>query len=574
MERAKYILKFHWPGLLLALFLGVNVLLPHLLLHLDPSYQGIELMDQDSEEHYIARVNEIYKGDYVLGNTFLPEKDKPYLQPPLGEIIQAWVGKAFFLDAPRGVLASKFIFPFLTALVLYALLYLVSKSRTAGLLGTTIAIVGFNLVSSASAWIMLLHGTLVPGSYTIFARPINPAVSSLIMFAALAVLYRALFLKEKAKVWEVIFVGVCIGVSAYINPYTFTFTGLLVALLFGWYLFKKEWGRAKTTFGMGLIGLLTTIPFFINYEMLHKSAEFAALAARQGLVSDRHPVISAWLLMLLPLILFVWPKAYKRAQVFFVASVLSLLILTDQNVLTGYTLHPSHYHWYITKPFIGIVLGIYAAWILNWMFKDARRIKIICVAAALFVLCYTSPLLHIPWNLAHPSPQSLEVQKFAPVIAAINMLPEKQVVWADPKLSLYVSIYSAADAPNNPFAIYYLNPRSFYENALFLNYRLRGETPATILASFIRDRTDVSGWIDGLYWRQAKGDLAAIPDEELADLAQKYAMFYARPYYEAFADLHITSVVAPTNTAQTYTKIESLKLLGTFGDYNLYTLTD
>jgi hypothetical protein len=117
----RHVLLSHWPAFLLALFMGTSVLLPHLLWQQHPEYRGIELMGQDAEEHYIARVNEIYKGDLQLGNTFLPDKDKPYLQPAVGESIQAGLGKILFLDAPRGIIAAKFIFPFLCTLALYYL---------------------------------------------------------------------------------------------------------------------------------------------------------------------------------------------------------------------------------------------------------------------------------------------------------------------------------------------------------------------------------------------------------------------------------------------------------------------
>lgn len=566
------ILKRHSAGILFALFIGTSVLLPQLLLHMSPAYQGIELMDQDAEEHYIARVNEVYKGDYTLGNTFLPDKNKPYLQPPLGEIIQAWAGKALFLNAPLGVVAGKFIFSFLCALALYGLAYLLTRSRTASILGSAFAITGFQLMSGLSAWKDLFRGVLAPGSYTIFARPINPEISSLVMFVALAILYRAFFVKQKAHWGEIAGVGVLIGISLYMNPYTFSFMGLLVALMFGWYCIRRDWPHARDSFIVGAIGLLSTIPFFINYHALHAAAGYAELAARQGLVADRHPIVSVWLIIMLVLSLIPWPKAFAKAKFFFLLSTLSLIILTDQNVLTGVTLHPSHYHWYITKPLLGLMLGMYGACILAWLFKGQRYVHIALACAALFVVCYTSPLFHIKWNLAHPAPAAIAVQSYAPALALINQLPPGQVVWADPMLSQYISIYTSADAPNNPYVDYYLNPQEFYQNTLFLGYRLKGETPTTMLDALTRDRGDVSLHLFGLYWRQSKGDLADIPDAELADLAQKYAGFNARSYTDIFRELQITAIVAPIKDRAIYDGIGSLKLFEAAGNYIVYTV--
>lgn len=573
-SRIKHIFSNHYAGILLALFFGVSILLPHLLLHQNSAYQGIELMGQDAEEHYIARVNEIYRGDYKLGNTFLPNKNEPYLQPPLGEIIQAWVGKALFLNAPLGVLAGKFIFPFLCALAIYALAFLLTRSRLASVLGTTFAFTGFQLMSGLSAWKDLLKGVLVPGAYTIFSRPINPQVSSFIMFVALAILYRAFFIKQKMHWAEALAAGLLIGASLYMNPYTFSFMGLLVALIFAWYCIKKDWPLARAAFMAGSVGLFSSIPFFINYLALHHSADFAALAARQGLVADRHAVLSIWLLVMLVLSVLPWPKAHAKAKFFFLLSTLSLIILTYQNVLTGYTLQSSHYHWYITKPLFSLMLGLYGAHVLYLLFHGQRYVRIALAGAALLLLCYASPLFHIRWYLAHPDPTAIAVQNYAPVMSAINTLPSPQVVWADPMLSQYISIYTQADAPGNPFAAYYLNPQSFYEDTLFLHYRFAGERPDTILVALARERSDVSLWIDGLYWRQTKGNLADIPDAELTSLAEKYKAFYARSYGDVFKELGITVVVAPLSARSTYDSMKELKLFAAAGDYILYSATN
>jgi len=322
----------------------------------------------------------------------------------------------------------------------------------------------------------------------------------------------------------------------------------------------------------GVVGLATTIPFAVNYFFLHADPGFTELALRQGLVSDHKPIVSIWLVLMLGAVLFVWPKMYKKSRVFFIVLVASLWILTDQNLITGVTLHPSHYHWYITKPLLGLMLGMYAAFVLHFLFKEMRYIKALSVAAMLFVLCYTSPVFHMEWYKNNPDTSIVAAQKFEPVLTLLNTLTEKQVVWADGALSQYVSIYTKHDAPNNPYNIYYLNPQSFYEDTLFLSYRLAGETPATILATLTKDRVFVSERVFGLYYRQATGDLANIPDEVLQTLAQKYAEFYARPYTDIFKELQISAVIGPSKEAVSYAKIQDLKLFKVAGDYTLYSL--
>ncbi|HYF12708.1 MAG TPA: hypothetical protein VD928_00175, partial [Candidatus Paceibacterota bacterium] len=257
---------------------------------------------------------------------------------------------------------------------------------------------------------------------------------------------------------------------------------------------------------------------------------------------------------------------------FFIISVTVLLLLTNQHVLTGMILHPAHFHWYITKPLLGIMLGIYAAYLLHFLFKNKRYVRIGATAAALFILFYTSPLLHPQWYKENPDPPVVTAQAYAPALRALKDIENTQNVWADKGFSTYVPIYTKHDASNNPlYTIYYLNPQSFYENTMFLEYRLKGETPQSILETLTKDRVTVSETLFGLYYRQLQGSSEAIPDEILSELAEKYRVFYARPYIDILRDLKITVVVAPTQQ-QVYSSIPELHPFVVAGSYTIYTV--
>ncbi len=565
-------ITYHWAGIFVALFIGWSVIAPHLLWETNPLYQGIELMGQDAEEHYIARVQEINEGNFALGNTFLAEKNEPYLQPPLGEMIQAAFGRILFLNTEQGIIFAKFFFPFLMALVFYALGVIFFRSRIAALFGEVSAMVGHLLMSSPAPWLDMIHGILPWGAYSLFSRPINPQISSLVMFAGLLLFYRAFFVREKPQWWEVAVVGLATGASLYMSPYTFSFLGGVIGISCLWFLYKRMYTHAIRAALSGVLALVACIHFVINYMALHASPDFAALAARQGLVPDNNPIISIWLVIMLVGAVFLWPKAYKQARPFFIIMIAALWILTDQNAVTGLVLHPSHYHWYITKPLLGVMLGMYAAWVLHFLFKRQAYVRVGLTAVGLFVLLYTSPLFHPLWSQAHPDQMTLDAQVYGPVIKTLQTMPANQTVWAEPLLSLYVPIYTTDNAPNNEYVIYYLNPQNFYENTLFLMYRLKGETPRTILATLTTDRADVSHRLYGLYYRQAKGDLADIPDEKLTELSEKYAAYYAQPWSKAFADLGITVVVASPKEKEMYDRIPALHLFGSAGSYTIYTV--
>jgi hypothetical protein len=570
-DRAVRLLSQHWAGILFAILIAASVLAPHLIWRSDPRYQGIELMGQDAEEHYIARTEEIYEGHFMLGNTFLHDKDKPYLQPPLGEMIQTGVGKLLFLNVINATLFAKFFFCFLMALTFYALGFAFSKSRIAALIGEGSAMLGHLYMSGLSPWLDLVHGKLPVGSYTLFARPINPEISSLMMFVALLIIYLAFFRERMPRWWEIGAIGLLTGTSLYISPYTFSFLAILLVLACAWFFFKRDMARGLAVLYSGTLSIVALVPFILNYLALRADPGFAQLAQRQGLVADHDPIISIWLVLMAAGAILLWPKAYNASRTFFILMIASLWILTDQNALTGLVLHPSHYHWYITKPLLGLMLGMYAAFVLHYLFKNSY-VRAGLTFVLLLVLFYTSPLLHPRWYRDNPDPPVVAAQAYAPVVNALNQLPGGQSVWADPDLSIYIPIYTTDDAPQNPYTIYYLNPQSFYIDSLFLNYRLRGETPATILATLTKERVDVSGRVYGLYYRQSKGDLAAIPDTVLADLADQYKTFYARPYKDIFKELGITLLVAPAKERAALKKIPTLVQVSELEGYTLYAI--
>jgi hypothetical protein len=217
------------------------------------------------------------------------------------------------------------------------------------------------------------------------------------------------------------------------------------------------------------------------------------------------------------------------------------------------------------------MLGMYAAFLFQYFFKN-QYLRAGAAAAIVFVLFYTSPLLHMRWYMDNPDPAVVQAQQYASALKVLNAMPLAQVVWADEGLSLYIPIYTTNSAPNNSFAAYYLNPETLYEDTLFLEYRLLDETPDTIHGSLVKDRETVSLRLFGQYYREVGVSLASIPDSILADLVQKYRAFYTRPFADIFRELGITVIVAPTAEKATYDHIPVLHLFASVGSYNVYTV--
>ena len=81
-------LKRHGLAFILAILVGVICIAPFLYFALHaPGYSGIVMMGTDGEEHYLARMAEVYDGHAGVGNVFLPDKNLPYFAPAGGEIL-------------------------------------------------------------------------------------------------------------------------------------------------------------------------------------------------------------------------------------------------------------------------------------------------------------------------------------------------------------------------------------------------------------------------------------------------------------------------------------------------------
>jgi hypothetical protein len=151
------------------------------------------------------------------------------------------------------------------------------------------------------------------------------------------------------------------------------------------------------------------------------------------------------------------------------------------------------------------------------------------------------------------------------------MQKEPEVVWADTTLSLYIPMYTHHNTPNNVYAIYYLNPFSFYTNSVFLDYRLRGIEPGQVMRIFTIDREWVNMRLYGMYGRDISGHPDPISDQDLEALSQQYAVFFERPLKDVLHELGITMLVAQVSERAQYAQLPGLKEAYTSDAFVVYT---
>lgn len=544
LTRFRTLLHAHAGALILALCAGVLCSAPAVYFsYVAPGYSGITMMGSDAEEYYTARIAEVYAGYPTLGNVFLPQKDQPYFAPGLGERIVADMGMTLGLSPSSVVVFSKFIFPFLTVLLVYALVYSFCASTIGALLAAALVVLGDAFFYGSTALWGVISGHAPITDFLLYSRPINPEVSSLFLFSALFILYRFFLKSIQARrgvtYAAIVALGLLAGGSLYTSVYVSSFLLTILGLSALWSLFHKEYARTSMLFASIVIGLLVLVPFILNFIQLHQNALFAESSIRQGLVNTHTPIIGFWIIALFVSLLF-WPRRFIAARPFFAIGVTSILILLNQQIVTGIALQSAHYHWYITRPFVGMVLALFVVFLTEQLFLSKIVRGVLYFAG--FSLLLISAMIVQRDSYKAQYVKTLDVQAYAPVLSFLQTLSGGQSVWADRNLSLYIPIYTKQDTPNN-YVEYYLVSQTFLENRLFLEYSLRKISPAVALTTMQSEREDISKRLFGIYWRDQHDSYASIPDSILEQYASDYQTTARRSAVTQLGALGISVVV-------------------------------
>ncbi len=540
-------IRHHWVALILALLVGVVTSAPFILFEFNPGYQGISMMGTDAEGHYLARMQEVYDGFPSQGNVFLSKKNLPPIEPGLGEFLEAKSGQALHLSVSQVETYGKMFFPLVIALLIYTLAYTLSFSRSASVLAVLSVMFGDYFMSNPRAIFGLLHGSISHTGFLTYARPVSPEISAIFLFGTLILLVRLFFsnfnLSQGRRNIALIAAGVLTGLSLYISIYTFAFLGAFELLFFLCLLFRRKYHAAIEVGAVGALALLYSIPFVINYFNLTTHSAYTAASERFGLVLSHAPILGV---LVLSIIIIAWllPNRLKNARVFFFLAAGTLVLVLNQQILTGRVLQTAHFHWYITKPLMGIIGSIFLV-VFFERFVHSRWVRIVAYGALCGVLLYGAILVQISsYRTAYPEAQ--KAQQYVTVLAYLNTLPSASSVWADRELSLYVPIYTHDDSPNNGYAEYYLIPQNYLVKRMLLEYRLRGVAPVDIRNVMRQERASISARLFGVYWRDSAGSYAAIPDTLLDTYVQAYVETYTQPLNTLFRELGVTEVVWDT----------------------------
>ncbi|MDB5244607.1 MAG: hypothetical protein JWN18_477 [Parcubacteria group bacterium] len=549
-------LKHHAGAFVLALIVGILTVAPYLYFAITtPNYTGISLMGQDAEEHYLARIHESYEGNITLGNTFTSYKNTPYTSAGAGEAFEAAIAKLTSLTIPAVSIAAKFVFPLLVFLVLYGFGIQISHSRVAAMTGATLGMLGSDFMSNFREFIALLHFRSITDGIT-WARPINPPMSDLLLFSALWLLYRICTHEARASKVTLVALGAIIGISLYISPYIWSYLGVVLLLLFIYEVSKKNYMLAFDLSISGVIGLLAAIPLALSHLNASTQPGYDIAAQFLGSVTSHVPVFGVWLLVLLLLPFLMWPLELRPSRPFFIMCGISLFIALNQQVLSGFYLQPGHYHWYITKPLAGLLLGLILV-ILLMRYAGAHGAIVFSGAVATLLFIHAGLAQHNFY--VKNAPMAVAAQTYASLFTDLNQHVSLSV-YADRTLSDYIPIYTNDDAPGSWYAGFYVLPPDYLKHRLFLEYRLRGISVQNCLATLKNERDAVAYQLYGGNWSSDPSNKEAIPDAVLESLAHDYESFVQTKISTLMRALSIDALVVDAENDAWSIKNSDLRL--------------
>ncbi len=558
---------FRWVLLMSACAFAGAVLLPHGLQRLDREYpfQGIEIMPGDQEHYYAVRVREVIDGFPEVANAyFASPKDQPPLQPALPEFLIARVIQLLGLDVVPGFVFMKG----LSSMLLFAAFTAFFCTLSGRPWESLLAVAGLLFAGSAlhAPWdiIPFLTDTNFSIDFLRFARPVNPQWSALLFLLALTSL--ASWMKER-RAWKTILAGGLTAALLYSYVYAWTYLGVTVALLFLWYVLRRDWMRVRDLLFFGCAFLLLGIPYLLNFRELLQHPWYAATAARQGLAEKRGLVFGVWSL-LFPLLAFLSRRWWPQCFPLLIALAASGLLALNQQVITGLYLVPHHYHWYFVQPLAGITaLLLFYEWGGRLLPSGKRRIGFSIV----LLLTISFGLLQ-QWK-AYPTVRAAwgERQHLAPLFAFLQGQTQPGVsVFATEAaggVRDFTPIYTAADVTFAGHAPLFLTSFERTRDAFFLDLWLQGLAPEDAEERFLTDlRLDVSSRLHAIYYREALGGFERIPDDLLMEHAAAYRAYVPLSLEEKLQRSPMDFAVFSSDDPET----EALKLLREAGS-TVYT---
>ncbi|MBI2108832.1 MAG: hypothetical protein HYT93_01440 [Parcubacteria group bacterium] len=361
---------------------------------------------------HAARYRDIVDGAFIPGEMDTYEhKGGPILWP----ILSATILFPFFLPFESifpGIIITEFIFPILIFISLFLVLYRFTQHRF------------FSLVSAYAVMLFPQLSTLLPPSSLTELKalifqfiPFSGVTTSELNFLArdsyipsgpffvlmFYFVYRALTEESRQKTF-IVLGGIFYGLLFYLYFYFWVFATIFLGVLFLFFVLTKNYSFAKTVFLSGIIGVIVSVPFWINQYNLSQLPSYDDIMARMGIEEEYGVRWFLWKTYILHTFmagaaLYIGQKLSKKTLGFFLAALsVTGIIVYNINVITGFSLQSDHWGNKVFLIVNGMILPTlaYYGWVLVNPLLKSRSLylrKIFSVLALISILFLTTHVL-------------------------------------------------------------------------------------------------------------------------------------------------------------------------------------
>lgn len=451
--------------LLVSVFVGFVIIAPQLVFigQSGADYRGIYMFNTDAELHYLARMQAAVKGDGI-GNPFVIDgrDDVPSGFFSYSEKILALPARMLPIDIPTLNLLYKFLLPAVLAFVMYVLIVALTGGSSWTIVGAVSVVLGVT-VFNLGTLLNVLTGKLVYQQFLLYSRPVSPILYVIFLFGYLYVL----FVKTPSRT-RLLLLVLLYGLSWYLFIYLATF---LTALLFSvilWHGMRRE-KRLVVEYGLvSIVGLITAIPAILNLHAITQSPYYYLFVGPIGLEHTHAPYLHIPLLIIA--LVTGWysytHRSYRHLKETFVLLLTSLIVM-NQQVITGLSLHPAHYVTYFCMPVYILVMTLLLSEWLQPVSLRARR----AVQVAIMLYAFVTAVFILYSSYVYWAPKTMLLQRdAAPMVWLSEHTPPESVVMANPTLSLLIPVYTSDNVMWETHANTYLMPQTRWdftpENAL------------------------------------------------------------------------------------------------------------
>lgn len=586
----KSLFKRHAVALIIACIVGVIYIAPHIIFIFTSTalYQGIYISRSYDEEWYDAMIRQAYDGQSASDNPYISEYKQSTVIGSSAKIFETatgWTARLLGISISSIMIVSKFIFPALLFLAVYALVFTMTGNILYSITGGIFVLLGCELapLSLNSALNTLsFHGPTK--SFLFFNRPINPQMSGIVW--AIVLLLWARFWKDRANVTNAILAGVGVGLLAYVYYYYWNYTVILAGIVFIAALIYKEKTFIKNSAIALGSAILVSLPFIL--QMLH-SLSAKSDGIQKNIVYTHSFIVEK--VSLLPVILlaliFIWISISKRYPkfkvpdlssfmkegfVFLFMLLLSGLIASNQHVIHGFEIQQHHFHFMINIPLFAIFLSCFIPAVCEYFSK-----KLAVISSVIIILIVTLHGVSVQATSYNFWKGDFNhYQSYAPFFDYLNKnTAADEVVYTDTVLSEMVPMYTHDSVYSSLHASVYPVPVERLKHNYFIMMYLRGVTADTA-KSYLYDEThrnELGQYIyEGQYWRAVCGSFGCFPDSVIDELISDYKNFLKTGFEKNLKKYRIDYVLWDAGRFPEYgfEKFTFLKEVKKDGDIHLY----